>query len=106
MARVRARTGLDRRKFLAGMALAGAASTPLPADAANPNAAAAAVATAAPRPSALRPTAAIAAAETGTPQTSVQAEGTPSSDFMVDVIKSLDIDYVPCNPAAKLSGIA
>ena len=40
MARVRARTKLNRRKFLAGMALAGAASTPLPADAANPNAAA------------------------------------------------------------------
>ena len=105
MARVRARTRLNRRKFLAGMALAGAASTPLPADAANPNAAAPAVAPAAPRPSALRPTAAIAAAETGTPQTSVQADGTPSSDFMVDVIKSFDIDYVPCNPAQSFRGL-
>ena len=64
-----------------------------------------AVAPAAPRPSALRPTAAIAAAETGTPQTSVQADGTPSSDFMVDVIKSFDIDYVPCNPAQSFRGL-
>ena len=100
MARVRAR--LNRRKFLAGVALTGAASAQLPIDKAS---ASAPRIPAAPRPSALRPTAAIAAAETGTPQVSVQSGGMPSSDFMLDVIKSLDIDYVPCNPAQSFRGL-
>ncbi|HMF21628.1 MAG TPA: thiamine pyrophosphate-dependent enzyme [Pseudolabrys sp.] len=100
MARVRAR--LNRRKFLAGVALTGAASAQLPIDKAS---ASAPRIPAAPRPSALRPTAAIAAAETGTPQVSVQSSGMPSSDFMLDVIKSLDIDYVPCNPAQSFRGL-
>ena len=100
MARVRAR--LNRRKFLAGVALTGAASAQLPIDKAS---ASAPMIPAAPRPSALRPTAAIAAAETGTPQVSVQSGGMPSSDFMLDVIKSLDIDYVPCNPAQSFRGL-
>jgi thiamine pyrophosphate-dependent acetolactate synthase large subunit-like protein len=98
MARVQAR--LNRRKFLAGVALAGAASAPLPTDAAKASAP-----PAAPRPSALRPTAAVAAAETGTPQVSVQAAGMPGSDFMVDVIKSLDIEYSPCNPASSFRAL-
>ena len=29
----------------------------------------------------------------------------PGSDFMVDVIKSLDIDYLPCNPAQSFRGL-
>ena len=35
----------------------------------------------------------------------MQAEGTPASDFMVDVIKSLDIAYLPCNPAQSFRGL-
>ena len=35
----------------------------------------------------------------------VQAGGAPGSDFMVDVIKSLDIAYVPCNPANSFRGL-
>ena len=31
--------------------------------------------------------------------------GKPGSDYMVDVIKSLDIDYVPCNPAQSFRGL-
>jgi len=100
MTRVRAR--LNRRKFLAGMALTGAATAPLPIETAKASAPTAPTAS---RPSALRPTAAVVAAETGTPQVSVQSGGTPSSDFMVDVIKSLDIDYVPCNPAQSFRGL-
>ena len=73
MARARSRTRLNRRKFLTGMALAGAATTQLPADIAD--AAAPDVMPPAPRPSALRPSAAVAAAETGTPQAPVQAAG-------------------------------
>jgi acetolactate synthase-1/2/3 large subunit len=102
MARVLPQSRLNRRKFLAGVAIAGAAASPLPADAAT-------VGTtptpAEPRPSAVRPTARIAAAETASPQAAVRAEGTPNSDFMVDVIKSLDIDYVPCNPAQSFRGL-
>jgi acetolactate synthase I/II/III large subunit len=89
---------------MAGVALAGASAAPLPADVANA-ASPAADSPAAARPSAARPTAALAAAETGAPQVSVEAGGAPSSDFMVDVIKSLDIDYVPCNPAQSFRGL-
>jgi len=99
MARARAQNRLNRRKFLAGMALAGTAA------AAEPGVAATSAAPVTPRPSALRPTAAVAAAETGTPQASVQTAGVPSSDFMADVVKSLDIDYVPCNPAQSFRGL-
>jgi len=102
MARVLSRVRLNRRKFLTGVALTGAASASLPTDVAN---AALETTPTASRPSALRPTAAVAAAETGAPQVSAQSGGTPNSDFMVDVIKSLDIEYVPCNPAQSFRGL-
>src|SRR4249920_199720 len=96
-----ARSKIDRRKFLAGVALAGAASaSPEGAKAATPL-----IMKKAPRPSALRPSAAIAAAETGTPQISAKPAGMPGSDFMVDVIKSLDIPYLPSNPAQSFRGL-
>ena len=104
MERADSRTKLDRRKFLAGVAVTGALSAAPPLDAAKA-ATSAAAPTAAMRPSALRPSAAVAAAETGAPKVSVQAEGTPGSDFMVDVIKSLDIDYLPCNPASSFRAL-
>jgi acetolactate synthase I/II/III large subunit len=90
MARGQSRTRLNRRKFLTGMALAGAASAPLRADATT-NAPLTDATTTAPRPSAVRPSAAVAAAETATPKDSAPVAGIPSSDFMVDVIKSLEI---------------
>jgi len=92
----------DRRKFLTGVVAAGAASaasamTPPAARAAEP----------APRvPSALRPTMQIAAAETGTPAVSAsRIGGVPGSDFMVDVIKTLDIKYLPANCASSYRAI-
>ena len=104
MARAKSRINLNRRKFLAGVAVAGAAgAAPAPelakaaTSALGPNAAA--------RPSALRPSAAVAVAETGTPGASAESDGVPASDFMVDVIKSLDIAYVPCNPANSFRGL-
>ena len=103
MARVLSQTRLNRRKFLAGVAVTGAASAPLAADASN--AVAPSVPPASPRPSALRPNAVLAAAETATPQPSMQAGGIPNSDFMVDVIKSLDIEYLPCNPASSFRAL-
>jgi acetolactate synthase-1/2/3 large subunit len=102
MARGLSQSRLNRRKFLAGVAVAGAAASPLPADAAT---AVTTPAPAEPRPSALRPTAQVAAAETSTPPAAARTDGTPNSDFMVDVIKSLDIDYVPCNPAQSFRGL-
>ena len=103
MAREQSRTKLNRRRFLAGVAVAGAAVPHRGAKAAGaadaPNAAVN------PRPSALRPNAAVAAAEAGVPRIAVSAEGTPGSDFMVDVIKSLDIDYLPCNPASSFRAL-
>src|SRR5215510_10010617 len=93
-----ARSRIDRRKFLAGVALAGAASATLEG-ATRP------AIEKAPRPSALRPSAAVAAAETGTPQISAKPAGMPGSDFMVDVIKSLDIPYLPSNPASSYRGL-
>ena len=104
MARAQSRIRLNRRNFLAGVAVAGAAGA---APAPNPAAASALAPNAAaiPRASALRPSAAIAAAETGVPNVAAKAEGMPGSDFMVDVIKSLDIPYVPCNPAQSFRGL-
>jgi thiamine pyrophosphate-dependent acetolactate synthase large subunit-like protein len=102
MAREDSRTKFNRRKFLAGVAVAGAAvSTPPTA-----NATTTAAPEAAPRPSALPPTAKVAAAETGTPQEIQKHEGgRPGSDFMVDVIKTLDIKYLPCNPASSFRAL-
>src|SRR5215470_8048916 len=111
MARKSSRTDshpdVDRRKFLTGVALAGAASAVVPqgAGAATgqttlPNGAPP------PRPSALRPNAAVAAAETGTPKELVRKDnGVPGSDFMVDVIKTLDIKYAPSNPASSFRAL-
>ena len=96
-----ARSRIDRRKFLAGVALAGAASaSPEGARAAPPP-----LVEKVSRPSALRPSAAVAAAETGAPQVSAKPAGMPGSDFMVDVIKSLDIPYLPSNPAQSFRGL-
>src|SRR5262252_1195147 len=92
-------TNTDRRKFLTGVVAAGAATAVTPvAKAAEP---------AHERiPSALRPTMQIAAAETGTPTVSTsRVGGVPGSDFMVDVIKTFDIKYLPANCASSYRAI-
>src|SRR5262245_53382230 len=94
---------VDRRKFLKGVAVAGAAGavTPQAADAASTAGTATARV-----PSALPPTAWTIAAETGTPQKDLnRIGGTAGSDFMVDVIKTLDIKYLPSNCASSFRGI-
>jgi acetolactate synthase I/II/III large subunit len=90
---------LDRRRFLAAAAVAGAASTVKPAVAAT-----GAAAPAQPRVlSALPPNERIAAAETGVPDIAPYSteHRRPGSDFMVDVIKTLEIKYLPANPASS-----
>src|SRR6267143_3977248 len=102
MARKIARTEVNRRKFLAGVAVAGAAGA-VPAvrgaRAADADKTAAFV---------TRPSTAAAQAELGTPSVSGgpgTLSGPPGSDFMVDVLRSLDIDFVFSNPASSCRGI-
>jgi acetolactate synthase-1/2/3 large subunit len=92
---------LDRRKFLAAAAVAGASSAVKPAIAATE---------AQPPeqrpPSVLPPNARVAANETGVPDIPpYSTEGRPGSDFMVDVIKTLNIKYLPANPASSYRAI-
>src|SRR5262252_10043822 len=98
---------VSRRKFMAGVALTGAATAVSPQDAAQAaTATVAETAATSPRlPSALRPDARMAAAETGTPKELATATGPDGSDFMVDVIKTLNIDYVCSNPASSFRAL-
>src|SRR6266568_8290105 len=101
MARKDPRPEVNRRKFLAGVAVAGAAVT-----ATKNGASAATPPTAAGRlPSAVRPTAQQIAAEAGVVKEMKPVAGRANSDFMVDVLKSLDIDYVYSNPASSFRGL-
>jgi acetolactate synthase I/II/III large subunit len=103
MARMDSRANVNRRKFLTGAAIAGATAVTAhdvvkatPAPTSNASSAA---------PSALRPSAAVAAAETGSQAELAGVAGKPGSDYMVDVIKSLNVDYVFANPASSFRGL-
>ena len=94
---------VDRRKFLTGVAVAGATSVVTPQAATAATAASAAPAR---LPSALPPTTQVIAAETGMPQTDVpRIGGVAGSDYMVDVIKTLNIKYLPANCASSYRAI-
>jgi thiamine pyrophosphate-dependent acetolactate synthase large subunit-like protein len=99
MARKDAHPEVSRRKFLAGVAVAGAAASTTAANAATPPVAVGRI------PSALPPTAKQIAAEAGVVKEMKKVAGRANSDFMVDVIKSLDIDYVYSNPASSFRGL-
>jgi acetolactate synthase I/II/III large subunit len=99
------RPEVSRRKFLAGVAVAGAASAVTPPAASAATQSTSANAVPARVPSALPPSMQVAAAETGTPKALPSAHGPDGSDFMVDVIKTLDIDYLPSNPASSFRGL-
>src|SRR5262245_25578114 len=101
MARKNGRSGVDRRKFLTGVAVTGAA-TAVSATGAVRTAAAQAAAPAATRPSTAAAQRELATAAVHAPGTT---PGTPGSDFMVDVLKALEIDYVFSNPASSARGI-
>jgi len=106
MAKRQGDPSVSRRKFLSGAAVAGAAVTAQGASPATSFAAPAPDPVAPARvPSALRPTARVAAAEVGTPQEPKRGNGPAGSDFMVDVIKSLDIEYLPSNPASSFRAL-
>jgi thiamine pyrophosphate-dependent acetolactate synthase large subunit-like protein len=90
---------VDRRKFLAGVAVAGTATAVAPTT--SP------IAEPMPdrRPSGLLPSAQMAAAETAMPKELPRAHMADGSDFMVDVIKTLDFEYLPANPASSFRGL-
>ncbi|HZP77895.1 MAG TPA: thiamine pyrophosphate-dependent enzyme [Pseudolabrys sp.] len=101
MARKQSQPTFDRRAFLAGVGAATALTTGsagakgVPEIEAKP-----------PKPSALRPSAAVAAAETGPVTIKSNGEGArPGSDFMVDVIRSVDMPYVVANVASSFRGL-
>jgi acetolactate synthase I/II/III large subunit len=96
---------VSRRKFMAGVAVTGAATAVSPQDEARAATAPVAGTAPSPRPSALRPNAHMAAAETGTPKELAKTAGPDGSDFMVDVIKTLNIDYVCSNPASSFRAL-
>jgi thiamine pyrophosphate-dependent acetolactate synthase large subunit-like protein len=95
------RPEVSRRKFLAGAAVTGAAVTAATtgASAAAPPAGAAKI------PSVVRPTAHQVALEANVTTEVKPMAGRAGSDFMVDVIKSLDIDYCYSNPASSFRGL-
>src|SRR5262249_28952781 len=103
MARKDSRPDVSRRKFLAGVAVAGAAASASAAKAATPGTTAADVK----RPaSAVMPTTHQIATETGAlKEPTTQIPGRPASDFMLDVIKSLKIDFVYSNPASSFRAL-
>ncbi len=99
----------DRRKFLAGVAAGGAAAV------AGADSSKAAILpdgqtdVSRQAPSAGRPTYAMEQSESGMPPSAPSypglTQGKPGSDYMVDVIKTLDIDYVITNPASSCRGV-
>ncbi len=92
---------LNRRKFLTGTAVAGAATTLSPPSGTPGHSPAQAQ-----TPKANPPTAAAMRAETVQPAAySKMLDGKPGSDFMVDVLRALDIDFCASNPTSSCRGI-
>jgi len=100
---------IDRRKFIKGAAVAGAAAVT-----AGESASAAILPQGdapAATPSVMRPSTSYAQAELATSSVSMPSQypgvsnGKPGSDYMLDVIKTLDIDYIITNPASSCRGL-
>src|SRR5215468_8006599 len=94
---------VNRRNFLKGAAAGAAAlvakpGVAAPAPLAQPQAQARAVA---PGPSARL----IAAETTPPPRADVYTTDRPGSDFMVDVLKSLDFEYIAANPGSAFRAL-
>jgi len=90
----------DRRRFLTGVLATGAATAAAPAIGQSET-------EERQKPSALPPTTQVAALETQNPGEMAEnrIKGTAGSDFMVDVIKTLNIKYCPANCASSYRGI-
>jgi len=99
MSRKRPQSEVSRRKFLAGAAVAGAATSATVAKAGTPPIGAAKI------PTVLRPTAQQIALEANVDVEVKPEHGRPGSDFMVDVIKALGFEYVAANPGSSFEGL-
>ena len=95
-------SALGRRHFLGGVIASSAATA---GAVLSPQAHAAEAKDKASKPAVLPPSGHGAAAETGVPGDLGRIQGTPGSDFMVDVIKSLDIPYLPSNCASSFRAL-
>jgi acetolactate synthase-1/2/3 large subunit len=89
-----------RRKFLKGATLAGAAAAVSPPVAASAQVAAQRATLKAASPGPIQ-----TALETSPPQKDPQTQTTSGGDFMVDVFKTLDIDYLAMNCASSFRGL-
>src|SRR5215831_18046162 len=97
MARSSRRT-VGRRRFLKGAAVGAAALVARPT--------LSSAQTAPQRQPAAAPSGGLAAAETSAPpKIDVYTTDKPGSDFMADVLKSLDFEYVAANPGSSFRGI-
>ena len=91
---------VNRRGFLKGAAASAAALVATPAEKAQAQQAAPA------RPAAVVPNSAQLAADTGAPRAVVERIiEHPGSDFMMDVIKSLNFEYITTNPGSSFQGL-
>jgi thiamine pyrophosphate-dependent acetolactate synthase large subunit-like protein len=90
-----------RRSFLKGAAAGAAAFVAKPAPGQTPQIAQA------PRPAVTPPSSALAAAETTPPppRLDIYTTDRPGSDFMVDVIKSLGVEYCAANPGSAFRAL-
>jgi acetolactate synthase-1/2/3 large subunit len=88
---------MDRRRFLKSASLAGAAAVAAPGGAAEAQ-------TPAPRPASTPIMSAAAEAAAPSDPDVLTAERT-GSDFMVDVLKSLGLEYICANPGSSFRGI-
>jgi acetolactate synthase-1/2/3 large subunit len=87
----------DRRRFLQGISLAGAAALTPAGAAAAQTLAPPASANALPPPN--------VAAETLPPADDPATQTSSGGDFMVDVLKTLELDYLATNPASNVRGL-
>ena len=94
--------GSSRRVFLKTVVAAGATGTVAGAQVANAAGPAEHLDLPPPKPSALPPNAQVAAAEVGQVPNAPEESRKPGSDFMVDVMKSLNFDYLLTNPASSV----
>jgi acetolactate synthase I/II/III large subunit len=94
------KSSVNRRGFLKGAAASAAALVAKPAEKAQ---AQQPVQT---RPAVAVPNSAQLAAETGPPRAQVERiVENPGSDFMMDVIKSLNFEYITTNPGSSFQGL-
>jgi acetolactate synthase I/II/III large subunit len=91
-----------RRRFLAAAALSGAAVLPAAAQTPSPDTAPSPQTP--PSPPRAGPRNPDAAAESGDPRDPIH-QSTSGGDFMSDVLKTLDLEYVAVNPASSLRGL-